>query len=263
MITKEQIEALSKHYRIDEFSIVREYLQLILLSHLYQHKKSGEISFKGGTALRLLYQSSRFSEDLDFTSEYDKKTIGKIITDVEKSIQTELPELNISIFYSGKNGIRYRIKYKTDDFKFPFVIRLDISSGKRFTPGETTPIISQYPIVNFPIVVHLSQEEIFAEKIRALLGRSKGRDLYDAWYLFGKGVIFDQKLIREKMKEIGRVYSKELLLKKVKNFSDRQIKQDLAQFLPVSQKKAIPMIKTKLNEYIEKYQFPKIRERDK
>jgi len=28
--------------------------------------------------------------------------------------------------------------------------------------------------------------------------------------------------------------------------------QDLAQFLPLSQKKAIPMIKTKLSEYIDK-----------
>ncbi len=252
MMTKEQIETLSKYYRIDAFSIQREYLQLIFLSHLYQHKKSGEIYFKGGTALRLLYQSSRFSEDLDFTSEYDKKTIEKIITDVEKSIQTELPELNISILYSGKNGIRYRIKYKKLDFKFPFVIRLDISAGKRFTPVETTPIVSQFPIVNFPIVVHLSQKEIFAEKIRALLGRSKGRDLYDAWYLFEKGVILDQKLIKDKMKEIGRVYNKEMLLKKVKNFPDKQMSQDLAQFLPLSQKKVIPMIKTKLSEYFEK-----------
>lgn len=108
MMTKAQIETLSKYYRIDEFSIQREYLQLIFLSHLYQHKKSGEIYFKGGTALRLLYQSSRFSEDLDFTSEYNKRTVEKIIKDVEKSIRSELPGLNISILYSGKNGIRYR-----------------------------------------------------------------------------------------------------------------------------------------------------------
>lgn len=252
-MTKTQITTLSKYYRIDEFSIRREYLQLIFLSHLYQHKKSGEMYFKGGTALRLLYQSSRFSEDLDFTSEYDKKTVEKIITDVEKSMQSELPELNISILYSGKSGVRYRIKYKTPDFKFPFVIRLDISAGKRFSPIETTPIISQFPIVNFPIVVHLSQKEIFAEKIRALLGRSKGRDLYDAWYLFEKGVTFDQKLIEEKLKEVGKVYNKEMLLKKIKNFSDKQISQDLAQFLPLSQKKVIPMIKNRLIEDIEKY----------
>lgn len=133
------------------------------------------------------------------------------------------------------------------------VLSGNISAGKRFSPVETAPIISQFPIVNFPIVIHLSQKEIFSEKIRALLGRSKGRDIYDAWYLFEKGVAFDQKLIKEKMKEVGKVYNKEVLLKKIKNFSDKQISQDLAQFLPFSQKKIIPMIKNRLIEYIEKY----------
>ncbi len=253
-MTQEQIDILSKYYRIDRFSIQREYLQLVFLSHLYQHKKSGELYFKGGTALRLLYKSSRFSEDLDFTSNHNKTITEKIITEVEKSIQSELPELTISILYSGKDGVRYRIKYQTSDFKFPLVIRLDISAGKQFAALETSPILSQFPIVNFPIVVHLSQKEIFAEKIRALMTRSKGRDLYDAWYLFEKGVVLDQKLVKKKMDEVKKVYDKEMLLKKVSNFSDKQLHQDLAQFLPLNQKKIIPMIKYKLSEYIKNVQ---------
>jgi predicted nucleotidyltransferase component of viral defense system len=90
--------------------------------------------------------------------------------------------------------MRFRIKYQNPDFKFPFVIRLDISEGKIFLPIETTSIITQFPIINFPIVVHLSQKEIFAEKIRALLGRSKGRDLYDVWYLLEKKLYLIRKL---------------------------------------------------------------------
>lgn len=146
--------------------------------------------------------------------------------------------------------MRFRIKYQNPDFKFPFVIRLDISEGKIFLPIETTSIIIQFPIINFPIVVHLSQKEIFAEKIRALLGRSKGRDLYDVWYLLEKKIIFDTKIIEEKMGEIGQRYDKETLLRKIQNFSDKQLSQDLAQFLPLSQKKVIPLIKNKLSELI-------------
>jgi len=37
------------------------------LSHLYAQTGSDALAFKGGTALRLLYGSPRFSEDLDFT----------------------------------------------------------------------------------------------------------------------------------------------------------------------------------------------------
>lgn len=33
----------------------------------YQEKEAEAILFKGGTALRLIYQSPRFSEDLDFS----------------------------------------------------------------------------------------------------------------------------------------------------------------------------------------------------
>src|SRR3989338_2183614 len=68
MITEDQIRALSKHYSIDEFSIMREYIQIIFLTELFAQKSSDRIFFKGGTALRLLYNSLRFSEDLDFTS---------------------------------------------------------------------------------------------------------------------------------------------------------------------------------------------------
>lgn len=253
MMTQEQIKELSKHYHIDEFSIRREYLQLLFLSHLYQHKMAGEFYFKGGTAIRLLYHSSRFSEDLDFTSIYDKKTIKKIITDVEKSMQYELPGLQIPLLYAGTKGVRYRIKYFTPDFKYPLVVRLDISGGKIFDAVETDAIISRFPISNFPIVVHLSQKEMFAEKIHALNGRNKGRDLYDAWYLFEKGVQYDQKLIKLKMEEDEEKFSKEKIINKVLDFPDKQLEQDLAQFLPQSQKKMIPMIKKQLYEHLSKW----------
>jgi hypothetical protein len=40
------------------------------------------------------------------------------------------------------------------------------------------------------------------------------------------------------MGEIGQRYDKETLLRKIQNFSDKQLSQDLAQFLPLSQKKS-------------------------
>ena len=47
MITKDQIKNLSKTFQIDEFSIFREYLQLVFLSYLYQEKYANKIFFKG------------------------------------------------------------------------------------------------------------------------------------------------------------------------------------------------------------------------
>src|SRR3972149_1697860 len=105
MITKDQIKNLSEIFQIDEFSIFREYLQLIFLSYLYQEKGASKIIFKGGTALRLLFGSPRFSEDLDFSTNYDDLEITKLIKKIEVKIDRELPSLTINPLHKGKEGI--------------------------------------------------------------------------------------------------------------------------------------------------------------
>lgn len=54
MITPGQIQSLAKTHQIDNFTILREYLQLVFLGHLYSDRKSKHIYFKGGTAIPLL-----------------------------------------------------------------------------------------------------------------------------------------------------------------------------------------------------------------
>ena len=46
--------------------ILVEYLQHELLDSIFKEKASGLLNFIGGTAVRIHYQSPRFSEDLDF-----------------------------------------------------------------------------------------------------------------------------------------------------------------------------------------------------
>jgi len=70
MLDKDTAQDLSRELRIDLFTVYREYLQLLFLKYFYNQKESQKIYFKGGTALRFLYGSFRFSEDLDFTSAY-------------------------------------------------------------------------------------------------------------------------------------------------------------------------------------------------
>src|SRR3989338_4965773 len=46
--------------------ILREYLQYKILEHIFASSIASKLSFIGGTALRLIYDNQRFSEDLDF-----------------------------------------------------------------------------------------------------------------------------------------------------------------------------------------------------
>lgn len=250
MMTQNQITELSHYYHIDEFTIRREYIQILFLNSLYQQSEATHIYFKGGTAFRLLYHFTRFSEDLDFTTEYSHPKIKKILADVEASLQYDLPGLRIILLYEGSKGIRYRIKYNAPDFKYPFVIRLDLSYGKRLAPSETTVLSTRFPIGQLPIITHLAKKEMFAEKICALYERSKGRDFFDAWHLLKKGEKPDWDMVEKKLQEVKNSFKRSLLLKKISTFPDKQLQQDLAQFLPRTQKKMIPLIKMELTQLL-------------
>ena len=248
MITKTQIETLSKKYQIDGFTVMREFLQLSFLSYLYQNKKGGQIYFKGGTAIRLLFGSPRFSEDLDFSTPYDKKQIKQVVQELENTIQKELPEARILFLYSGKTGVRYRVKYQPPDFKYPINIRLDFTVVKKVEQAVVSPLVTEFPITIFPLVSHLSETEILAEKICALVTRNKGRDLFDVWYLLEKGVLPDQKLVEIKFLENRMKFNKKRLIKKIEVFPQNRLNLDLAQFLPKSQKQILGMLITLLKQ---------------
>lgn len=242
MITKSQINTLSEKYQIDGFTIMREYFQLLFLSYLYQHKKGEQIYFKGGTAIRLLFNSPRFSEDLDFSTPYDKKQIKQIMQDLKQSMQKELPKVKILFLYSGKTGVHYRFKYQPLDFKYPISIRLDFTIVKKIEQITISPLITQFPITVFPLVSHLSGTEILAEKIRALATRNKGRDFFDTWYLLEKGILLDQKLVKIKFLESRTNFDKKDLIKKIESYPQSRLNLDLAQFLPKSQKKILGIL---------------------
>lgn len=60
-IKKEYSETLQGYDR----AIVREYLQVKILQGIFESKQASNLSFLGGTALRIVHGNSRFSEDID------------------------------------------------------------------------------------------------------------------------------------------------------------------------------------------------------
>lgn len=255
MIITGQITDLAKFFQIDTFTVMREYLQLLLLSWLYREKKADKIYFKGGTSLRLLFGSPRFSEDLDFSSPYSEKVIRLLISDLEKSIRTELRGINIIPLYTGIKTQRFRLKYNSADFKYPFIIRLDFNRVKKIEKIVVSPLITKFPVSFFPLVNHLSEREILAEKICAMLTRAKGRDFFDVWFLLEKGILIDYNLIKQKMLATGANFTREDLIRKIKSHSEKQLELDLQQFLPENYRKIIGELKNRL---LEKLQTPRV-----
>lgn len=100
-----------------------------------------------------------------------------------------------------------------------------------------------FPISPYPIIKCLSWEEILAEKIRALMHRAKGRDLFDIWYLLSKEIGINWGMVNKKMAYYSRKITLEDLVDKIRGFDQKILKLDLVKFLPLSQRRIAEDIK--------------------
>jgi len=237
MISKEEVKELSKRFHIDEVTVLREYLEVLFLSSIYSFKESSNLFFKGGTSIRLLLGSFRFSEDLDFTSLLEN---NKLIHLLEKSVykmKETVRDINLKDINKKKGSFITYLNYKDPQLKYPLNIHMEFSIREKPLTKRETILETLYPIVPYPIIVHLDWKEILAEKVRALMKRSKGRDLFDVWYLLTKGIKIDIEMVNKKMEYYDEKVSFEDILNKVKNFDEKNLYRDLSKFLPATHRK--------------------------
>lgn len=247
MLNREQVQIFSKELKIDIFSVYREYLQLLFLKYFYDLKESNQVYFKGGTAIKFLYNSFRFSEDLDFSSTLKEEEIKALIQKAIKNLSGEVP-VSFKQEKSIANSFTGRIFQKITDFNFPLTVRLDISFREKPIYIETKYIETIFPISPYPLVVHLAAKEILAEKIRALKIRGKGRDVFDIWYLLSKKIVIDWNLVNLKMSFYDKKTDVRELINIIKGISDKEIKKDLTKFLPLNQRTTVAKVKIWLIE---------------
>lgn len=238
MITQEQVSVLAKKYKINETVIFREYLQLVFLQKLYQKTPSQNIFFKGGTAIHLIYQAPRFSEDLDFSVTFSVPEFNAYITTVLKRMEDEE-----GITWKKKKSISGKQFLLAAENILPYktYIALDFSFREKVLSNDRSIIQTAYPVLFTSYVYHLSQEEVLAEKIRAVMTRRKGRDLYDLWYLLSKATGVRQDMLRKKLAyyEIFEVANLEII-ERVASFPKKEFVLDLRPFVPLNERDRLP-----------------------
>lgn len=200
MISLETLEKLARQYQTSLFpNIVREYFQHVFLVELYKLPEAEKMLFKGGTALRIIYGSPRFSEDLDFslfgiqpheTKSFVESLFLRVLAEIERvGIKVEIGEKS-NVTTGGYFGIA---TFKVFEYQ-PVGVEINISSRNgRGAKAEVDSIASDF--VPTYSVVHLPQGEIVEEKIfGALLKRKKPRDFYDLYFMMRKNMFStDQK----------------------------------------------------------------------
>ena len=110
MVTLDQIlTAYPENLRAFRESVLKEYLQYKILNSIFNSKYSNKLVFLGGTALRIVYGNTRFSEDLDFDNLGLSKTEFIDLSEIVKRDLT-LEGLEVEIKTITKNAYRIKIR---------------------------------------------------------------------------------------------------------------------------------------------------------
>lgn len=241
MIRLQDLEKLSTKHQMQPVAVAREYCQHNILASFYNQRGSEKFLLKGGTALRILFRSPRFSEDLDFTAIYTPS-----YREIEDILSNTLSDLHnwgfdIDLLEAKQTSDGYLAKINFSLYRYKFLIKIEISFRKsnRKIQSQISPIQNDY--IHTYNIVHLPFVEIIDGKISALLTRAKARDWYDL-YFFLRSRIFEtehKKLLPE-------------ILEKLKT-SKTDFKKELKIFLPRSHQIILKDFKSNLIREIKRF----------
>ena len=213
-MNKELAEQLSKKLKISTPQIVREEYELIVLKEIYSSNLADKLVFKGGTALRLAYDSPRFSDDLDFSILKNVKTEDFI--KVCKEIATNNP--NVELVEALKKFNTLFALFKVTDSSIPqnFSIKIEVSTREENLKKDKdySLIILKSSVTPINLIANtFSLEKILSDKLS--IEPKRIRDIFDIWFI---------------KQSLGNKDTK----MDFANFSKNEVKRELNKLLPVS-----------------------------
>lgn len=196
--------------------VEKEILHHDIIQVLQSERILQQLTFIGGTSLRVCYNSSRLSEDLDFTA-------GLNFNASQFDGMAEQLQLHLHRKYGLQVDVREPKLTTTDTSTWKITIekhadRPDLPSQKMHIDvcalpsydRQFHPAIDHYgiqsPIASLPIPVQ-SLDEILADKMVAFAFRQrriKPRDVWDIMWLKQRGIMQDPALIRRKLEVRGK-----------------------------------------------------------
>lgn len=211
MLTRAQIQRLAQRHAIGMQAQERDYVQHLLLFTLFTRTQA--MTFKGGTALRVVYGGVRYSEDLDFNGPPGlpevQRTWGQAVEALEdfgllahlRHAWVSETDYSFDVSYQGPlYDRRDRSKGK---------VRVDVNLRQEAAESRRELVAPEYDDLRPFVVTVLTREDLLAEKVRALLVRGKPRDAYDIWLMARQGVQVEPERVARKLAWYGRAYSSE------------------------------------------------------
>ena len=221
-----------------------EFLQHLVLQSLYRNNAFKNITFTGGTALRLLYHTNRYSEDLDFSlTNKENIDFNKLFKNVQNDLK--LQNIEFELYLDNEKTVLkadLRFKHLLKEFNLSplkdqkLTVKLEIDKNP---PKGGNPEIA---LVTSPVSYTVSVfdlSSLFGTKLHAVFFRqyTKGRDYYDLVWFLGKGIKPNFKLLNNAIIQThGEKYIikenefKEKLISHLEKVDFKKIRQEVERF---------------------------------
>ncbi|WP_371224222.1 nucleotidyl transferase AbiEii/AbiGii toxin family protein [Roseovarius sp. 2305UL8-3] len=152
------------------------------LVEIFNHDFLGaELRFRGGTALNkvIFPEPLRYSEDIDLVRT-TAGPIGPILDALREVLEPWLGQANYAASPVAPK-LRFRVPAEDDpDAQIRLKVEINIAEIEAFDPPASIPYVVENPwFTGNTTIASFSPEELLATKLRALLQRDKGRDLFD------------------------------------------------------------------------------------
>ena len=229
--------------KVDPSLTIAEVYEAELLRRLQRSLRT-TLVWKGGTVLRLA-GSGRFSRDLDATRRAGTSGLRAIARAMENA-GDGLAYLSDAALKKRRASITSVYRFAVPGMLHPLRISVEVSLREKILLPPTTISSARiaHPAGIEPVVVaRLDDPELLAEKVRALVMRMAGRDIYDVYWLLQHGVELDLKLFLKKMRHYAKTGRKiepgaamENALCQLGKYDPRRAKAEIANLFPADQR---------------------------
>ena len=214
-------------------NILREYVQCKILEIIFDSKIADSLSFIGGTALRIIYGTSRFSEDIDFDN---FNLLEKDFFEVSELVKSrlELEGFNVEIQTASKhNTYHYFIKFPSLLYQNKLsahitekiLVKVDTQAQEfSYTPEKKLlkkfDVLTQINVTPIDVLLSMKINAIFNRK------RVQGRDFYDIAFICNKTKP-NYDFLKQKLDISNPRQLKDKLLKKCEELDFNKLEKDV------------------------------------
>lgn len=246
----------------EKINSLRDIFQHIALLGLWRAKFFEHAAFYGGTALRILYNLDRFSEDMDFS--LIEPNVSFNLDPYCHFIEDELQ------FYGFSVTVKTTNKTKVSQVKSAFLKADTLEQLMVIEPGNNERFPGLLPVLKIKIEVDTDPPPLFKTEVRFLLNpipfsvkvfdapslfsgkmhallfrewknRVKGRDWYDFVWFISRSIPINLNHLEMRMRQSGHWTApeplsenslRELLRNRIHHLNINRAKEDVSRFLP-------------------------------